>query len=189
MIQLAQIRRALADYRPRQIPRGDMRAAAVLVPLFEDAAPSGSLHLLLTRRTELVRTHRGQVSFPGGKMDTADIDARTCALREAQEEVGLAPTSVEIIGQLDDCPTVVSNFLITPVVGIIAPGTARNASAHEIAELIDLPLEDFLKPGVLQTERTQRGTHFGFLHFYTVRGNLVWGATARILHRLLEVVA
>ena len=112
---LAQIRRALARHRPRKSTE-TFRPAAVLVPLLP--RPEG-LHVLFTERSHELRAHAGQISFPGGGIDSSDADARAAALREAQEEVGLDPRHVEIIGQLDDCPTFVTGYVILPVVGVV----------------------------------------------------------------------
>src|SRR5207245_6455529 len=109
---LAQIRRALAPHAPEKSLE-TFRPAAVLVPLLP--RPEG-LHVLFTERSKELRSHAGQISFPGGGIDDQDVDARAAALREAREEVGLDPRHVEIIGQLDDCPTFVTGYVILPVV-------------------------------------------------------------------------
>ena len=223
MITLDPIRRALSTHRPRRVPLGAQRAAAVLVPLFE-LTPGGPAHVLLTRRTETLPTHRGQVSFPGGSLDAGE-SVRDGALREAQEEVGLEPSRVTVLGELDDCPTFVTGFLISPVVGVVERGAFTNASEAEIAELLELPLDGFAAPGALRTEwrdvkpelippelrefaesfgERRDGTRVVSdgriepggevpqpiipVHFFTVQGEVVWGATARILHSLLELL-
>jgi 8-oxo-dGTP pyrophosphatase MutT (NUDIX family) len=189
---LAQIRRALAGrepvrYRPPQL---ELRSAAVLVPLLQ--RPEG-LHVLFTERSKDLRSHGGQVSFPGGAIDPEDADAPSAALREASEEVGLRKEHVEIIGQLDDCPTFVTGFVITPMVGIVDPLAFTAAGRYpwtpspaEIAALHELPLAGFLDPGNRRVEmREQEGFPYE-LTWYTIGGTIVWGATARILRQLLE---
>src|SRR5882672_2509898 len=146
---LEQIRAAIARHPPEKFPELG-RAAAVLVPLLP--RPDG-VHVLFTKRSERLATHRGQVSFPGGSVDKTDKDHVEAALREAREEVGLDPAHVEVIGTLDDCPTFVTGFVITPVVGVIDPRHFNEQgrypwlpSAAEIDQLHELPLREFCDP-------------------------------------------
>jgi 8-oxo-dGTP pyrophosphatase MutT (NUDIX family) len=189
-VELAQIRRALARHTPARSHEAG-RAAAVLVPLLP--RPDG-LFLLFTERSKELRSHAGQVSFPGGSTDAGDRDARATALREAREEVGLREEHVEVLGLLDDCPTFVTGFVITPVVGVVDPLAFTAAGRYpwtpspaEIASLQELPLDGFTDPANLRTEIRQRdGVDYQLL-WYTVDGMVVWGATARILSGLIEI--
>lgn len=181
-ITLAAVRQALATHVPERLPEMG-RPAAVLVPLFER---EGRVFVLLTKRTDDLSSHAGQISFPGGKRDEEDTDPRTTALREAQEEVGLDPAAVEIVGELDDCPTFVTNFVISPVVGVIPDRYPFTPNSGEIQFLIEAPLDDFLLPGALRTELKERSGYTVELLYYSVVGQVVWGATARILTGLFS---
>jgi 8-oxo-dGTP pyrophosphatase MutT (NUDIX family) len=188
---LEQIRAALSRHQPLRAPELG-RAAAVLVPLLP--RPDG-VRLLFTKRSEALKTHGGQVSFPGGSVDATDKDRRETALREAREEVGLDAAHVEVLGELDDCPTFVSGFVITPVVGVIDPRHFRDGSypwvpsAVEVDAIHELPLAGFCDPANLRIE--EREDHGGLLRYqlywFTVQGTVVWGATARILQGLIEM--
>ncbi|HYZ90317.1 MAG TPA: CoA pyrophosphatase [Myxococcales bacterium] len=187
---LPQIRRALSQHVPRKSLE-TFRPAAVLVPLLP--RPAG-LHVLLTERSKDLRSHAGQISFPGGSIDAGDADAAAAALREAREEVGLDPQHVEILGQLDDCPTFVTGFVIEPVVGVIDPLAFTAAGRYpwtpspvEIASIHELPLDAFLDPKNRRDEQRLRNGVPYELTWYTVGGTTVWGATARILRQLLEL--
>jgi 8-oxo-dGTP pyrophosphatase MutT (NUDIX family) len=182
---LQSIRRVLATHRARKYPKYG-RPASVLVPLFER---DGRPHVLLTKRTDRLAQHAGQISFPGGKRDPEDIDAHATALREAKEEVGLASEVVEIIGELDDCPTFVSNYVITPAVGVIPDRYPFVPNEEEIDFLLEAPLDAFLAPGAMRTEKAERNGILHTLYFYTVNGHVVWGATARILTQLFSLLA
>lgn len=187
---LAQVRRALRGYQPERAPDAGPRPAAVLVPLLE---LQDGLHVLFTRRSEKMTHHSGQVSFPGGRIDPGETPEHA-ALREAEEEVGLRPEHVELVGRLDDVPTFVTGFVIAPIVGVVDKASFTAAgrypwspSAAEIDELYELPIAEFLVPENLRVEeREVEGAHYQLL-WYTVRGTVVWGATARILRRLLDL--
>ena len=187
---LPMIRRALKQHVPDRQPHLG-RASAVLVPLLQRG---GGLDILFTERSMDLRSHPGQVSFPGGRVDPTDKDARAAALRESLEEVGLRAEHVEIIGELDDCPTFVTGFVITPVVAVIDPLAFTDAgrypwapSAAEIASLHELPLAGFVDPANRRTERRKHEGEVYELIWYTVRGTTVWGATARIVRQLIDL--
>ena len=168
------------------------RPAAVLVPLFERA---DGLHVLLTRRTEHVSSHKGQVAFAGGKVDPEDIDRVDTALREAEEEIGLRRTDAQVLGQLDELLTV-TQWRITPVVARIPADYVYAPSPREIAEIFSVPLAWLADPANLTVEHRETGPvrpggpglPFAVYHFHHA-GRDIWGATARILRNLLELTS
>jgi 8-oxo-dGTP pyrophosphatase MutT (NUDIX family) len=158
--------------------------AAVLVPLF---VLDGELHAVFTKRREELRSHPGEISFPGGRQDDDETDLRLTALREAKEEIGLEPAAVELVGALHPTPTMVSNYAVYPFVGLIEPGHAWRPSASEVAEVLELSLPE-LRAGH-QRRRILRGGLPFDTEIYVVGEDdehMIWGATARMLGDLLE---
>jgi 8-oxo-dGTP pyrophosphatase MutT (NUDIX family) len=156
--------------------------AAVLVPLFVDDA--GEPSVVLTRRREDMRRHPGEISFPGGRQDPEDEDLCATALREAHEEIGLAPEGVELIGALQPTPTIATNYAVYPFVGLIAPGQTWRPAEAEVAEVLELRLAD-LRAGYGRRRMLRRGVPFR-TDTYVVGDHLVWGATARMLADLFD---
>jgi 8-oxo-dGTP pyrophosphatase MutT (NUDIX family) len=158
------------------------KEAAVLVPLFVDAG--GAPHLVFTERRADLRRHAGEISFPGGRRDADDPDLPATALREAHEEVGLPPDAVELLGALQPTPTFVTNYAIYPFVGLIEPGFAWVLQEREVAQVLELRLED-VRAGYRRRRLVRRGMPFR-TDAYETGGHVIWGATARIVADLLD---
>jgi 8-oxo-dGTP pyrophosphatase MutT (NUDIX family) len=158
------------------------RLAAVLVPLF---VREETVHVVLTKRTENVRTHQGQVSFPGGGFEERDGTLERTALREAYEEVGLREHDVEILGVMDDVPTNVSGFLVRPFVAAVPHPYEFVHDVSEVAHVFSPPLELFADASQRREELRERDGVRYPVWYYDVDGNIVWGATARMLVMLL----
>ena len=202
---LARIRVALAARAPRPLAIEGFRPAAVLVPLLSRA--SGPT-LLFTRRTERVPHHKGEISFPGGGREPGE-DAVTAALREAEEEVGLSPAKVEVLGALDDVPSI-ARYVVTPIVAAVRdPPHAFRAAAFEVHEPFELPLAALLDPDLrraslwdparlppeaaaalrssVQYEEIDPATgFFRVWSFHADAERVVWGLTGRILADLVD---
>jgi 8-oxo-dGTP pyrophosphatase MutT (NUDIX family) len=177
--------RLLTSRRKKVLPTDGMTTAAVLLPLF---TAQGRPHVLLTKRSEHVEHHRGEISFPGGKLDPEDPSLRSCALRETSEEVGLAPKDVRVVGELDDFYTVATAYLVVPFVGFIPYPYDFRPSAREIAELISVPLEVFFDASLKREEEWLFKGEPVTVIFYHWQGHVIWGATARIINHFTEVV-
>jgi 8-oxo-dGTP pyrophosphatase MutT (NUDIX family) len=164
---------------------GDEVPAAVLVPLFL-AGRTAEPHLVLTRRRSDLKRHAGEISFPGGRRDADDADLATTALREAEEEIGLARGEVRLLGELPPTSTFATNYLIHPFVGLIPEGLAWQLSPREVDAVLELPLEA-VRAGRTRRQMERRGISFE-TDVYVVDEHLIWGATARILENLFEAL-
>lgn len=184
MLEPERIRHVLRRFPRRRLAIGGMRPAAVLLPLF---VRNGEPSLLFTRRTEEVRHHRGEISFPGGAREPEDSDLLETALRETEEEVGLKKEDVEVLGRLDDYESV-HGYHVVPYVGCFEAPYPLEADPGEIAELIELPLSRLRDPSIFRVEDwTHRGRQMPVC-FYTVGEHEVWGLTAEILRQFLRVI-
>jgi 8-oxo-dGTP pyrophosphatase MutT (NUDIX family) len=158
----------------------------VLVPLFLTAEQEEPQVVFTKRRADL-RRHAGEISFPGGRRDPSDADLIETALREAEEEIGLARQEVRLLWELPLTSTFVTNYLIHPFVGLIPAGVAWRLSANEVEEVLELSLPALIS-GRTRTRLTRRGITFE-TDAFEVGENLIWGATARILDNLLARLA
>lgn len=180
-IQRAEV---LKDTYEKQYPSA--RNASVLVALFDE---NNETHISFIRRARTLRSHSGEIAFPGGAADVSDISPIVTALREAQEEIGLAPSRVEVLGIMPPVFTVVSNFLITPVVAYLpeGPGTMQ-LQVSEVAEIIFLPLQGLADPSIYHTEQWIRDDVAHTVYFFDYGTYRIWGATARMLTMLLDLL-
>jgi 8-oxo-dGTP pyrophosphatase MutT (NUDIX family) len=179
------IKEILACREKACIDQPGLVRAAVLIPLFEK---NGEYHVLLTRRTERVRHHKGQISFPGGRQDHGE-DLLATALREAKEEMGIEEKDVCILGELDDMCTFSSDFCIAPFVGLIPYPYPFKINRHEIEEVLEVPLSVFLDETKFREELRSRNGELVPVYFYEHDAHTIWGATAQILKQLMDLIS
>ncbi len=179
-----QMRSLLSSRRRRVIEHPPFSHAAVLVPLFKKGE---DCHLLFTKRSDEVKYHKGEISFPGGVVDEEDLELVNTALREAHEEIGLRESDVQIIGILDDIVTV-TEFIVTPIVGLIPYPYPLKVSEREISELIEVPLSSLLDGNCFSEREIFRGGQKEIVYSYQYGKHTIWGATARILKQFLDVI-
>jgi 8-oxo-dGTP pyrophosphatase MutT (NUDIX family) len=181
---ISRLRQVLSQRKVVYITGTDRISAAVLIPVYRD---NGEYHVIFTRRTHKVSTHKGQISFPGGAHDPEDTSMQETALRECSEEVGLACNAIDILGELDDFATHVSYFVISPFVGLIPWPCEFTLSESETAEIISVPISALLDKTCMSEGNEIVGDKLIPACFYTYKGNVIWGATARILKQFLDI--
>lgn len=181
-----QIQQALSDYTPKTLSQPTASPAAVLILVRTGADEP---HVVFTERTHQVEHHKGQVSFPGGACDDEDESLEATALRETYEEIGVRPDDVRLLGRLDDMVTV-SNFRVTPFVGAIAPESAYDYKLNdeEVASIVEVPLSFLLDEQNMELEVREHGGREVLVPAFAYGGHRIWGATARMLHQLIELL-
>lgn len=177
---ILEIRNRLSSPPPRRLAASDLRQASVLVPLYVDA---GELWTVLTKRTDDLPTHRGQIAFPGGGRELKE-DPWAAALRETEEEIGLDPKRVLPLGMLDEGETP-AGFRVIPCVGAIPFPYEARPNAREIAEVFSLPLTAFSNPRMVEERPVKINGVQRLLLVYHIGNRQIWGLTARILQNLL----
>lgn len=178
------IRNTLSSRQRKVIEHPPFSHAAVLVPLFKKGE---DCYLLFTKRSDQVKYHKGEISFPGGGVDEEDFELINTALREAHEEIGLKESDVQIIGILDDIVTI-SQFIVTPIVGLFPYPYPFKVSEMEISELIEVPLSSLLDGNCFSEQEIFRGGRNEIVYAYQYEKHKIWGATARILKQFLDLI-
>lgn len=177
------IKNILLRRSPQRIENGAFTRAAVLLPLFRK---ENTWHVLFTKRSENLPTHSGEVSFPGGALDEGE-NAVDAVLRETEEEVGISPRDMEILGRLDESLTM-TQYRVTPFVGIIPYPCEFTVSEYEIEDVFDVSIPDLMDPENFRRRRWTVGGKSFPLYFFEGGKHTIWGLTGRILKQFLELV-
>ncbi len=183
---LQKLKQALSQRQKQRIIDADRISSAVLLPIYYK---QGQYQLLFTRRTETVKYHKGQISFPGGAYEEGDRTLFDTALREGAEEIGLVVDGAELLGELDDTVTSTSSYIISPFVVAIPWPYPFKVSRSEIEEIIEVPITALLDEDCLRRGTEIINGETVPSYFYNYRGKVIWGATARILHQFLHIVS
>ena len=178
------LKQALSQRQKHRIVDPSRVQSAVLVPIYYR---EGEYYLLFTKRTEKVRDHKGQISFPGGAYEEQDATLLDTALRESYEEIGLAAEAVEVLGEMDDMPTQFTDYIISPFVAAIPWPYQLRVDPIEVKEIIEVPISALLDKDCLrqETDPLNDGRITG--SFYYCNNRIIWGATARILNQFLDI--
>ena len=179
------LREILQGNKPARMKDSDRIRAAVLIPFLDY---QGIPHIIFTKRTDHVATHRGEICFPGGSREETDGDLLQTALREAQEEIGIQASNVDILGSLDEIQTVSSNFVVVPYIGYIKERTEFVPNEWEVSEVLEIPFEHFHDPEIFHEEARLVESRVVPVYFYQWKSHVIWGVTGRILKTLLDMM-
>lgn len=178
------IRRILSEHPKKPIVDPSLTPAGVMLLLYPK---DGEHRILLSKRTSHVEHHKGEICFPGGRKDPGDVTLLDTALREAYEELGIRPESIELLGEVDDVPTT-SRFLISTFVGAIPYPYEFVPSESEVAEVLEVPISALMDPDNFRDETRIINGQVVVFPSYAYMGHLIYGATARVLKRFLELL-
>jgi 8-oxo-dGTP pyrophosphatase MutT (NUDIX family) len=178
------LKRYLSERQKRHISDPLRVPAAVLLPLYQW---EGQDYVVFIKRTETVSEHKGQISFPGGSCDDSDCNMLDTALRETGEEIGLDAGDIEVLGELDDEITTTSNFVVTPFVGMMPWPYRFIRNEREVDEILEVPIPALLAKGCLQPDTEVLNGKIVASYAYYYGRQIIWGATARILNRFLDI--
>ncbi len=178
------VQEKMKDRKPLILNHPNFVYSAVLMPIFSE---NQELKFILTKRTESLKKHRGEISFPGGRKDKRDTSLEETALRETDEEIGVPPGKIKIIGRLDDLFTI-TRYIITPFIGVITEEVKCCSNGREVAELLYVPLEVFLhKDKFAERNIPKNGADFPVYYYYW-NNYEIWGATAHIINQFMEIL-
>jgi 8-oxo-dGTP pyrophosphatase MutT (NUDIX family) len=170
---------------PSRIEGSSRTRAAVLIPFYDNREKP---HIIFTKRTDHVATHRGEICFPGGVMEDTDANLLHTALREVEEELAIPAANIEILGSLDEIRTVSSNFLVVPYVGYLNERVPFIPNEWEVSEVLEIPFEHFANPEIFHKEKRVVDHQEIPVYFYQWESHMIWGVTGRILKSLLDLI-
>ena len=186
-LTLHSIEKSLEQFRPNEITRTNYeRSSSVMIPLYEE---DNEVHMILTRRSKMMRHHTSEISFPGGNSEPEDTDEWSTAIREAYEEINLDPGLPKKIGTLESFITVGSKSFVTPVVATLEGRPELKANPYEVEKILHVPLTELLLPEVYHEEVWElRNGEQRNIHFFELIGDTVWGATGSMIKQFLTII-
>jgi 8-oxo-dGTP pyrophosphatase MutT (NUDIX family) len=185
MIDLELIKRKIKNYSPLKLEDDESAKGAVIVPIYYK---ENELFMLFTKRTEELSSHKGQISFPGGKQDTNDKTLFDCALRETNEEIGLEENFIELFGEIDQIKTFGSNILLTPFVCKINYPFNLKINENEVAEIIEVPLKELFNRENWDVKKVMLAqVKERHIYYFNYKKWVIWGATARIVNQFISL--
>lgn len=179
------LRAALARRQKQYIVDTSLTPSAVLIPIY---CREGEYYILFIKRSEKVKNHKGQVSFPGGTYEDGDGSLLNTALRESDEEIGLMARDVEVLGELDDIVTTTSSYIVSPFVVVIPWPYRFKVDGWETERIIEVPISALMDKSCLREDTSVVEGEAVDLYYYHYRDEVIWGATARILTQLLDII-
>lgn len=185
MVSFEEIKKALKNFHPNRLEDDGSTRGAVLIPIFEK---NDELFVLFTKRTDDLPTHKGQISFPGGKIEEKDKSMLDCAIREAGEEVGICSSAIELLGELNQTKTYGSNFLLSVFVGKIANPFKLIINEDEVDEIIEVPMELFFDENLWEKKTFTEKNEELSTWFFTYQNYTIWGATAEITREFIDII-
>ena len=185
MISFQKIKYALANFHPQKLPDDGSKRGAVLIPIFEK---EGKLLVLFTKRTDELPTHKGQISFPGGKIDKQDDSLLSCALRETFEEIGIEADKIEILGELNQSKTNSSNILLSAYVSKLQYPFTLKINEQEVKEIIEIPLKILMQEKLWKKSLFRLDAEELEVWFFQFGEHMIWGATAKLIRELTSII-
>jgi 8-oxo-dGTP pyrophosphatase MutT (NUDIX family) len=179
-----ELRQLLARRQKHYIVDTNRTLSAVLLPLY---IKQGEPNILFIKRTDKVKEHKGQISFPGGNREDRDRTLLDTALRECYEEIGLRTEDADVLGEMDDEVTTTSNYIVSPFVAMIPWPYQFQTNEDEVDEIIEVPISALLDKNCLHPDTEILNGKAVESYTYHYKGNIIWGATARILNRFLDI--
>lgn len=172
-------------HNPIIINNSNLINSAIIIPLI---FVKNKLEIIFIKRSDKVKHHKNQIAFPGGKFDKDDKNLLKTALREIEEEIGITENNIKILGRLDDTTTFVTNYIISPFIGLILnSGIQLKPNIDEISEIIKIPIDELLKKENFLTEEIEHNCRKYIIYKYIYKDHIIWGATSRILKQFLEL--
>ncbi|MFW9924283.1 MAG: NUDIX hydrolase [Candidatus Thorarchaeota archaeon] len=185
MVSFDDIKSALVNYHSKKLPDDGSKRGAVLIPIFEE---NNELIIIFTKRTEDLPTHKGQISFPGGKIEEKDNSLLACAYREVYEEIGIPAEKVEYLGELNQRKTNSSNILLSSFVGKINHPFLIKINEAEVHEIINVPLNYFFDNTLWSSQNVILDNEKTTIWFIEYKSHIIWGSTAQITRELIDIL-